>query len=51
MDASAFDVALAELTRQNSSSLEPLLKLDDGEVYGMSQMTAPAGLAALKVNI
>jgi hypothetical protein len=53
MDASAspFDVALAELTRQNSSASESLLKWDDGEVYSMSQMATPAGLTALKPNI
>jgi hypothetical protein len=49
--SSIYDVALAELSRQNGSSPVPLLKWDDGEVYPMRDMATSAGLAALKPNI
>ena len=47
---SPFDVALAELTRQNATSSVPLLQWNDGEVYGMGQMATAAGVAALAPN-
>jgi hypothetical protein len=50
-NSSIFDVALAELSRQNGSSPLPLLRWDDGEVYSMHAMATSAGLIALKPNI
>jgi hypothetical protein len=47
---SLYDVALAELQRQNATATEALLKWDDGEVYPLPQMATPAGLKALQAN-
>jgi hypothetical protein len=47
---SLYDVALAELQRQNATATESMLKWDDGEVYPLPQMATPAGLKALQAN-
>ena len=48
---SVYDVALAELRRQNSTASGPLLRWDDNEVYNIMQMATPLGLTALQKNL
>ena len=48
---SVYDMALAELRRQNATASAPLLQWNDDEVYNLGQMATPMGLAVLQNNL
>ena len=48
---SVYDVALAELQRQNDTASAPLLRYNDNEVYNIGQMATPLGLTTLQQNV
>ncbi len=48
---SVYDMALAELQRQNATASAPLLRWNDNEVYNIGEMATPFGLMALQKNL